>query len=906
MQYLNAGGCYVPILPNENPDRVNYILNDCNPKIILTHKHYDGFLMYPFEVINIDTIDLDKKKNNVNVEITPENVAYIIYTSGSTGNPKGTMVTHKNICSLKKSIENDFILKATEKDVSMSLLKYSFDASGIDIYTSLLFGGKLVLVSKEDELNPEKVIRIIENQKVTRSFLIPKWIEHIALQDKLLDADISSLKILGTGGEVLKPYILESLLSKYSNLKVLNLYGPTETTMFTTIKPISIYEIKNNYTSIGKPIYGARLAIVNEFNELLPIESKGELVIYEDDNSILNIADGYLNLPEQTEKRFIKMYHSILKKNVRAYKTGDIAKINKNLEIEFVGRTDDIVKINGGYLVALNEVENQINKALGNDYEVCPVAVPYHNSKIIVLFVKQSDNQVSVDTIKDYINKNISFYMRPKKYIEIEDFPRNSSGKINKKELKELAQKYLLERTNKIISPRTDTEKEIFEIVSSISKSKDLSILDDFVDDLGLDSLSITTLYSALSKYNIAIQDIYNNSNIKDLADYIDNNNDTEITPDLSNLQNAKILNNVRKFDLSTVLLTGVTGFLGIHLLRELLFDKNVKKIYCIIRNKIINLSSKNRLDKALEYYFSNDEEILNLINEKVQILNGDITKSSLGLDKKTYTMLQDEVTTVINSAANVKHFAKISQIRKDNVISVDNLIEFCQNKISLAHISTLSVAGYQSDEVNNRIYNENTLYIGQDFNNNPYLISKFETEKNILIKANSVGLNAVIFRLGNIMPRYSDGVFQENYTQNVFLSAISSILKSGVITQDLNSLKIEFSPVDKCSNIILKILNAGRSNTIYHVLTDKLITIFEFKSMLKELGYNISDVNFQTFIDTLSQYSDEYTKEYILGNKLNPYSQDLTLDLLKQLGITWEEFDIQYLKKIIDVIKKF
>ena len=168
-------------------------------------------------------------------------------------------------------------MKATSKDISISLLKYSFDASGIDIYSSLLFGGKLVLVKKEDELNPEKVIRIMEQEKVTRSFLIPKWLEHIAVQDKLLNADLSSLRILGTGGETLKPYIIENLLSKYSNLKVLNLYGPTETTMFTTYKQVSVFEIKNNYTSIGKPIYGSRLLVVNSNLEVMLLIPKVSL-----------------------------------------------------------------------------------------------------------------------------------------------------------------------------------------------------------------------------------------------------------------------------------------------------------------------------------------------------------------------------------------------------------------------------------------------------------------------------------------------------------------------------------------------------------------------------------------------------------------------------------------------------
>lgn len=900
---LKAGGCYVPILPDESASRIEYILNDCKPKCILTHKNYDTKLPSKSMILNLNQLDLNGFYDIDISTISPEDTAYIIYTSGSTGNPKGTMVMHKNIVSLKTSIENDPILRASHQDVSISLLKYSFDASGIDIYTSLLFGGKLVLVKKEDELNPEKVIHIMEQEKVTRSFLIPKWMEHIALQDKLLNADLSSLRILGTGGEILKPYILENLLTKYSNLKVLNLYGPTETTMFTTYKEISVYEIKNNYSSIGKPIYGSRLLVVNNDLEIMPIDTIGELIIYEDENSIQNIAKGYLNLPEITQNKFIELPCPFSGNLVKAYRTGDMVKINKHLEIEFIGRNDDVVKVNGGYLVALNEVENKIQKLLGNNFEVHAIAIPYKNTKAIFLFFTKKEKDISLNSIKNYINSNISFYMKPKKIIELEDFPRNSSGKINRKELEKMALQLIEATKNKYIPPKTEVEMDIYHYVKELIGSDEFSITDDFIDDLGIDSLSLTAIYTYLEKYNILIQDIYNNSNIKDLASFIENNSSREIKPDLTDISNVKILNNVKKFDLTTILITGVTGFLGIHLLRDLLLDNTVKKIYCIIRNKI-NLNGKKRLLKMFDFYFNSDETLLQLMNQKIVILNGDIAKDKLGLDKKSYLEIRQEVTTVINCAANVKHFIKPEQIYKDNVGSVSNLIAFCDNKISLAHISTLSIAGFKGDSTENKIFDENTLFIHQEFNNNPYLVTKFEAEKKLLEATNS-GLNAVIFRLGNIMPRVSDGVFQENANQNVFLTALKAIIDSKTVAKDFLGLKLEFSPVDECSHIILKLLDYGSSNSIYHILSDKEISILELKTLLKFLNYDILDVDLKTFIDEMNQKADEYTKEYILSNNLNNYSQAITLAKLAELHFEWSYTNLDYIQKILDIIKE-
>lgn len=904
---LKSGGCYVPILSDEDTFRINYILNDCKPKCILTHKNYSKKLPDSFDVISVDNLELALINNNCNfnVKISPDNIAYIIYTSGSTGNPKGTMVMHKNICSLRYSIEHDSLLKATSEDVSISLLKYSFDASGIDIYTSLLFGGSLVLAQKEEELNPEKVIRLMEKYHVTRSFLIPKWIEHISIQDKLLNADLSHLRILGTGGETLKPYILQNLLEKYSNLKILNLYGPTETTMFTTCKDVRVYEMTHNYTSIGSPIFGARLAVINKNNEFMPIGVEGELIIYEDDDSIKNIASGYLNLPDQTEKKFINLYNPILKKQVKAYKTGDVAKINKYLEIEFIGRDDDVVKVNGGYLVALNEVSSRIQNLLGNHFEVYPVALPYKNTKAIVLFLTQKEENISLYNIKNFINKNISFYMKPKKIIELKEFPRNSSGKINRKELQSIASEFLENNKNNLVAPKTKTEILIFNYIKSLIGADDFSITDDFLDDLGIDSLSLTSIYTFLEDYNITIQDIYNNPNIKDLAYFIDNNTSNQMLQDLSNISDIKILNNVKPFDLSNVLITGVTGFLGIHLLKELLLDKHVKRIYPIIRNKI-NLNGKKRLRKMFDYYFPNEPNLIELANSKIEILNGDISCFELGLEKDVYKKLQNTVTTVINSAANVRHFVKPQQIRKDNVKSVCNLIDFCGKNISFAHISTLSIAGFKGEDTEQKVFDENTLYINQKFNYNPYIISKFEAEKEILLATNNSGLNATIFRLGNIMPRFNDGVFQQNKTQNVFMASLKSIIDSGVIANEFLDIKLEFSPVDECSKFILSLINSNSSQSIYHILSNKEISISSLISLLKILNYDIVDVKLDVFLTELNKHSDEYTREYILNNNLNSYSLDITLNELNKLGLSWSAVNISYLQKILSIIQSF
>lgn len=903
---LKIGCHYVPILPDENENRIKYIIADSKSTCVLTHKNYNNIVTnFNISCYNINDIINNNEQhiiNNLNTQISSEDLAYMIYTSGSTGNPKGVQIMHKNIIGFIESLKQNSYLKPTFSDVSMSLLKYSFDASGIDIYSSLLIGGTLLIVSKNDELNPIKVLELIEKYKVTRSFLIPKWIEHIASTSLTCNYNLSNLKLLGTGGEVLKPNILKTFLEKFTNVKIANLYGPTETTMFTTFKIISNSEIEKNYTSIGKPINFTRIGVINENNMFLPTNYEGELIIYEDDFSINNIAKGYLNLPEQTNKKFINIYSPISDSIVRAYKTGDIVKINSNLEIEFIGRTDDIVKVNGGYLVALNEVEKRISDLLGENIESYCVAIPYKNTKAIVLFVKNDEKSISNINIKKYLKENLSFYMQPKKIIELTQIPRNSSGKVHRQELKELALKEFQTHTNNIIQPVTNIEIEIYNIIKNLMHIDDFSITDDFLDDLGIDSLSLTSICIALNNYNLTMQDFYTYPNIQDLAKYIEHSKISKKTvcslePEINNIENIKIPSNSKNFDLSTVLITGTTGFLGIHILHDLLLNKKVKKIYCIVRNKI-GIDGLERLKNTVNFYYNSNEKLLNLLNEKVIVLNGDITKPYFNLEKETYFLLQKTITTVINCAANVKHFAKPEQIKIDNVLSVDYMIDFCKNNISLAHISTLSIAGFKGKNTKNKIYDENTLYIKQDFNNNPYLITKFNAEKHILDAIENKGLNAKIFRLGNIMPRQSDGKFQQNANQNIFINTLKTFLNLKVISDELLNLKIEFSPVDECTQSILNLMN-DTSSCIYHILNNNEISIKFVIDTFETQGYHFETISHKKFIEKLNNIEDEYVKEYILGTNLNEFSQNKTLKILKNSNFTWSKTTKEYILKI-------
>jgi len=900
MLAIQKTGCYfIPILPEEEQERAEFIIKNSDSKLLITQKKYSTQISKNI-ISNQLIIDdlLNGNTNNPNLNINQDDLCYMIYTSGSTGTPKGVMITHKNLVSLMISMNHTEDLKYLENDISLSLLKYSFDGSAFDTFSTFLNGGTLVVISKEIELNPELVAQIIRQENITRFLAVPTWAERISNISKIKKIDLSSLRLINLGGEALKPQKIQYLYETYPNLTFYNLYGPTEATILTTMHKITSNDIENNYAPIGKPIPGSRLLVINKKNEILPINTKGELVIFQENDSLNNIGKGYYNLEEKTKANFINFVNPITNKIVLGYKTGDAVKINKNFEIDFLGRNDDFKKINGGYLVSLTEVETKIQKRIGNSFDIVVVAIPIRNINSIVLFVsKKSENiNITISDIKEELENNLTFYMMPKQIIEIDNLPYNNNGKIDKKALEKYAIQNLNEK-NKVLLPTNKIEQMIYDVIHDIIKS-DFSITDDFENDLGIDSLNMAILYSKLNDNKISLQDLYNYPNVKDLAHLIKKE---LVSSDILENRDTKIINATNQMNLEKIMLTGATGFVGSHILKELAENETTKKIYCIVRPRL-NSSSRERFENRIKTYFN--EETCQKIFEKSVVIDGDLRKPNLGLDKNTFFRIFNNVKTIINSAANVKHIGKYNNSYIDNVQTVQNLINICLNfNISLAHVSTLSLNGLKNADVYKE-FTENTLNINQTFAKNPYLISKFEAEQIILKNIAENYLNAKIFRIGNIMPRISDGLFQVNYDQNGFLLAINTLSNLKVITEQMLNSEICLTPIDECSKCIFLLLKSNYCNTIYHVEnteTTKLSSIIDAFSK-KNINFEIINQNaFDKKIKDNYSLGTEYISTFFKDN-FNKYSNQLTNTILNELNFKWEKIQPDYLENIINI----
>ena len=370
------------------------------------------------------------------------------------------------------------------------------------------------------------------------------------------------------------------------------------------------------------------------------------------------------------------------------------------------------------------------------------------------------------------------------------------------------------------------------------------------------------------------------------------------------------------------VLLTGSTGYLGVHILSELLDNEEVEKVYCIVRDKNGKPASERLKDK-INYYFGNKYD--RIIQDKIIIVNGNITDLER-IDINMLDEMKKNVGCVINSVAYVKHFGKKEIFEQVNILGVNKLIDFCvQNNKKLVHISTISVSGNVIESgrtVKSRlkagtIFDETKLYIGQEIDN-VYVLSKFFAERNILENVIKANLNAVIIRVGNLMGRSCDGLFQQNILENAFVNRIRTLINLGIIPENIKDIPLEFTPVDLTARAIVKLVNTNNTRAVYHVYNKNHTDIETVKKVLEELGYNLEYISKEKTTKLIKELMQDDIKQHLISgiiqdlgdNKELDYSSnvkvscDNTVSILRKLGFTWNTIDEIYLRTFFNYLK--
>jgi thioester reductase-like protein len=425
-------------------------------------------------------------------------------------------------------------------------------------------------------------------------------------------------------------------------------------------------------------------------------------------------------------------------------------------------------------------------------------------------------------------------------------------------------------------------------------------------------------------KIKLNTQDFYKYRTIENLSNLIDNNIDSStenIDVDyLKNVNNSFYKHNNKPASIicnnyKNILLLGCTGYLGMHLLYEIINTTN-SHITCIIRQKD-NKLSVDRFNELYQFYFNETPNF-----SRITVITADVIKNHFGLSEDAYVELSKTIDLVVNCAANVKYYGNYNDFKKINVTVVEHLIDFCIEKdIKLAHISTLGVSGNYlvNHEKNYNDFDENNFFINQNFKENVYIQTKFEAEELIYNKI-SQGLKASIFRVGNLTGRYADGLFQKNINDNAFYNILRVILKYGILPDTMLNNLLEFTPIDFCAKALCKLLyNVDFNKFVFHIFNQNYITVREILEIFSSLGFNTTILSGIDFKQRIVELSNQNLKENVLKGIVNDLDDDLGLafnstvnqknlytnSYLSKVDFEWPNIDIQYIQKIVNYMKK-
>lgn len=898
---LKLNATYIPIDITFPKERVEYMIENSDTRYILSNQNLklDNITA---EIIELDNFNYVNKCKDLLNKPKEDDITYMIYTSGTTGKPKACMIKHKGVQNLIFAAKDLECL--TSEYVYGAFSTYSFDISVLELILPLVIGGTIILANEKEQLDADLMAKAIDKYKVQVINMTPTRMRILLNNSK---ASLVHIKNIMLGGEVF-PSSVYTELRKHTNADIYDGYGPTEITVWSSAKKIT----NKDNINIGKPLNNTTAYILDENNNVLPIGISGELAVGGE-----GVAKGYYKKDELTKEKFVTL------DNIgRVYKTGDICYLDFNLELHYVSRKDKQVKLNG-LRIEIDDIETNINSI--EKIKECVVVI--NDNRLCAYYTAIAD--VSKDDIIDFLSEKLPSYMVPKLYVRVDKFEITTLGKINTAVLP--APGFTIEKDN--FEKPTTKEEKIFTVeVERILNIKDVGVNTDIID-LGMDSLSLINLVSYLATKNIRISynDIYKYKTIKKILMYSNmENEEYRIDKDISNYDYNNINNNIKinslshlgegvdfKTDLGNVLLTGVTGFLGSHILYE--FLKTQKgMIYCPIRKKN-NVDVNERMKYILNYFFNG--EYIEEIGKRIIVMDCDITDEESLQNINTF----DSIDVIINSAACVKHYGDDEYFYKINYEIVKSLASLSKKyNIKFIQISTLSVSGnileggyINQDKVLEKTnYTEDKLYINQKLDN-IYIYTKFLAERYLLNEIEN-GLNVVVIRVGNLTGRYLDGKFQPNVDENAFTKRIKSLSTIKVLPNNLEEFYLEFSPIDYVAKAVMLLAGVQNKYNLYHLFNHNHLFLKEYNDILEPLGLSFKFLNSDEFKEKIAGYmKTEEGIEKIKGilidlskdNDLNyetntKIKDDFTYKILLSLGFKWPNITKRYITMFIEYLR--
>ena len=906
---LKSGAAFIPVDSEYPSERIEHVLTDSESKFIIVddviEKKCIDLSQYEDNLLDVNDLLKEEDVSNPDPDVHADNMAYLIYTSGSTGLPKGVILEHGNIANFvypdpRNVCTYELVHNLEKEDYKvLSTTTVAFDVFQQEIMGSLLNGVPMVFANDTEYKDPIEMMDLIHrtgaNVYIATPSRLLQYLEIEAMQETMY-----GFKVYIHAGEPFSARLYE-LLCENSNGKIFNMYGPTETTVYCNGKLLESPDIL-----IGKELFNVHEMVMDSDSNPLPPNVIGELYI-----AGKGVSREYLNRPEKNEEAYEVI------NGIRFYRSGDFVKVTEDGEYQVFGRMDNQIKLRG-LRIEIGEIESII----ANCPEIKSVAVVVRqikgNDHLCAYFTvhdKYKDRNrdengysIDIDELKAALAEKLVYYMVPTVYMELDDMPQTLNGKTDLRNLPEpvLIMDY--------VPPENEVEAFFANLFAEILGLDEVSVTDNFFE-IGGTSLLVTkiTMDALNSGYELSYGDVFKNPTPRLLSEFVNASDSSEssheIKYDYSQINRLLQANNLESMvngelddDLGNVLLTGATGFLGVHVLKQLL-DNESGTIYCFIRSKG-SLSAENRLKSILFYYFADDFDD-DVIGERIKVIEGDIT------DFKYFeNIISFNIDTIINCAANVKHFSSGTDIEDINFGGVVNGLKFAKMKnAKFVQVSTYSVAG---ESINNFPpldvgYTEKDLFIGQGIDNQ-YLNSKFMAERAVLEAAINDDLDVKIMRVGNLMARSSDSEFQINFESNGFINRLKAFVTMGKMPYAMLSNNVEFSQIDITAKSIIELAKTPKECTVFHPYNSHNITFADIIEIIRPLGLVIEPCENEDYENALKDaLSDKSKQDGVSGlitsigsgkvkKQWLPVENSYTTQVLYRLGINWPLISKEYI----------
>jgi amino acid adenylation domain-containing protein/thioester reductase-like protein len=860
---LKAGAAFVPLDPDLPRQRLSYMIADAKLTTILTQQKFafdiepamrqtglDGHMCF----LDTPTVWQPLTTSSTLLPVVePEQLAYIIYTSGSTGVPKGVMLTHQGLLNLAQASCNTFDIKP-----GLRLLQFasiSFDAAVWEIFTALCGGGTLVLGAREQMLPGQLLANFITRYRIQWVTLPPSVLATLTP----FRHQLSDLQTVIVGGEACPISLARAWVSP--NTRFFNAYGPTEITVCCTM-----YEFQQQDTSlpIGYVLPNVELYVLDEELQLCHPGKKGELYV-----GGIGVSKGYLDKPDLTNTRFIDNPFGVGK----IYKTGDIVYEDPQEPglLHYAGRSDHQVKIRGKR-IELEAIEmilaqhpgvqtNAVKAIRTTHIESSNMPENYGASMLVAYIVPKAGEFLTEKHLQRFAAEQLPDYMVPARFVFLNELPLlPNRSKVDRNALPELPQ------TPYFLSDVTDNSLKIavvfdeaLELPTGTCKPHSnffemggsslciAHVLDALNRDFGV-TLPSRLIYEYPTPLGLAT--LLEQFTLKSESAASDRHIDLQAEARLSSDLDTSIWQQPPQAKYDCALITGATGFLGAHLLDELLAKGSYRKIYCLVRAEN-NAEAMTRLCATFTKY-----QLPTARLAQVDVIAGDIEQPQLQLPTRLFDKLGEEVDQIYHVAADTSYIKPYSLIKKSNLDGTANILTLAahrRHKI-LHYISTASVYGAVTSLLGIKEVSEDfdidysVLIMSVE---NGYVRTKWAAER-MVRAAKEKGLAVCIYRPGFISGHRQTGVANLNDT---FYRYISGCIEMGMYPDWPEKYWIPV-PVDYAAAVIAHISSdakyiGGNYNIV--VPREQELSNVEIFECFKELGYPLQKISPKNWLNALS-----------------------------------------------------